>query len=412
MGTEQKLPDLGGMSDAEISELDATAYDELAKASEEARLKEEEEDDDVDSNSSSESEDQDDDQNDESDDTGGADDDDDSDDDSDSSDDSSEENDDDDSNEDDDDSDAGDDEKDDQSDSDDTDDDDDTDTSTGDPDFKAEYAKVMAPFKAANRTITPRTVDEVRRLMQMGVDYSRKMEAMKPYQRVLKTLERNNLLDIEKVNFWIDLDKKNPDAIKKFLKDSKIDPIELDLEDSGNYSPTDHSPGDQELAIDEVLDSLRPSPQFDNMVNVITNEWGKDSRDLLADHPEALSHIVQHMEAGIYEMIADRAANDKILGNSTGLSDLEAYKLAGDALAEEGAFNQATSDGNSASATKATRARSQDSKGSRTSRKNVQARKRAASPTKGNATARKKKAPDFLGGMTDAEIEKFDASTL
>jgi hypothetical protein len=276
-------------------------------------------------------------------------------------------------------------------------------------DYQAEYVKVMAPFKAAKREIRVTTPEEIRRLAQMGVDYSRKMEAMKPYQRVLKTLEKNDLLDPEKINFLIDLDKKNPEAIKKFLKDSDIDPMDLDLEDDTDYRPNDHSVSDGDIALDDVINDLRETPHFERTVNVITKEWDTASRKILIDNPDVIRYINQHMNAGIYEQIADRAANDKLFGRTSGLSDLEAYKQAGDALQAEGAFNAPNPDVTSP-AGKATQDFSQDSGSNSAQAEELRNRKRAASPTKGNASARKQ-VPNFLT-MSDEDVEKFDINSL
>ena len=281
---------------------------------------------------------------------------------------------------------------------------------TKEVDYKAELAEVLAPFKAAKRTITPKTVADVRRLAQMGVDYSRKMEAMKPYQRVLKTLEKANLLDIEKVNFMIDLDKKNPEAIKKFLKDSKIDPMDLNLEDDSTYKPNDHAVGDKELAIDNVIDTIGGTDTYDRTVDVITKQWDTASRKLLMDTPGVIRIINDHMEAGIYDQIADRLASERIFGKHVGLSDLEAYKAVGDAMLDEGVFGTPTQ---KAPAAKVSGTQdSQDLNGSKDSKaeKKRKDQRKAASPTKGKA-APGKKAPDF-SKMSDEDILKFDASTL
>jgi hypothetical protein len=278
-------------------------------------------------------------------------------------------------------------------------------------DYKAELAEVLQPFKAAKRTITPKSVADVRRLAQMGVDYSRKMEAMKPYQKVLKTLEKNNLLDIEKVNFMIDLDRKDPEAIKKFLKDSKIDPMELNLEDDSTYKPNDHAVGDDELAIDAVIDSIRDTPTFERTVDVISKQWDTASRKLLMDTPDVIRIINDHIEAGVYDQIADRLASERLFGKHMGLSDLVAYKAVGDAMHAEGVFGTPTPNVPAAKGTD-TQDSQDPKKGSELSKaeKKRIAQKKAASSTKGNA-APGKKAPNFAK-MTDEEISKFDASSL
>jgi len=279
--------------------------------------------------------------------------------------------------------------------------------STKAPVAEAEQLKqLLSPLKAAKRTIQVESVDKARQLMQMGVDYSRKMEDLKPYQRMMKSLERADLLDEGKLNFLIDLSRKNPEAIKKLLKDSDIDPLDLDLEDSAAYRPNDHMVPEGELAVDEVLDSIRPSPKFNDVVNTV-QKWDTASKRALMDNPQIFQHLTTHMEAGIYELILDRLESDRIFGKHVGLSDLEAYKTVGDAMFEEGAFSP---NARSTSATGNTdQGHSQDSQGSEES---VKARKRAASPPKGTASKGTKKQPDF-SKMSDDEIEKYDwRSTL
>ena len=269
---------------------------------------------------------------------------------------------------------------------------------------KAELAALMAPLKAAKRTINVESVEQARQLMQMGVDYSRKMEQMKPYQRFLKTAERNGLLEDGKLNFLIDLANKKPEAIQKLLKDSDIDPMDLDIEDSNSYTPTDHMIGDSELALEEVVEEIKTSPVYEKTVDTVTN-WDTASKRILMDNPQVLRFLNGHIEAGIYDMIMDRLESERIFGKHVGLSDLEAYKAVGDAMHAEGAFNAPNPNATSAPGT-TNQGQGQD--GSHGS--SVKDRKRAASPPKGTASARKPKI-DFYS-LSDEEIEKLDLRAL
>jgi len=288
-----------------------------------------------------------------------------------------------------------------------------TETSSGKIDFEVEYKRLMAPFKAAGRTITPENPEDVLRLMQMGVDYTRKMESMKPYQKVLKSLERNELLDPETVNFMIDLQKGNPEAITKFLKDRKIDPIDLDLEDDASYTPNDHMLGDEDLELEAVLDDIKDRPSFNRTAKVVSKEWDKASQKVLQGTPSIIAIISDHMESGIYDQIADRVANDRTFGKLKGLSDLEAYKAVGDAIQEGEGFQRLNPDGTLATQ-QTDQGHSQDPNGSdgQSEAAALEARKRAASPTKGTVSAGKQH-PNFLGkDISDDEILKMDVNSL
>lgn len=291
---------------------------------------------------------------------------------------------------------------------------DDADDSSGDKDWKAEYDGlkatydgILGSFKASGRTVKVESPDDARRLMQMGYDYTNKMREMKPHLRLLKTLEQNDLLDPEKINFAIDLMKGNPDAIKKFLKDKEIDPIELDLEDGTSYRPTDHRPSEEQLALDEVLDSLRETETFPRTAHVITKEWDKVSQQVLMGNPRIIAILNDHMAKGYYDQIATKVQYERSLGRLAGLSDLDAYKTVGDAMQAQGAF--APTGRSTTPADQSGQGHSQDSKGSHGS---VKDRKRAASPTKGNASAGKAPQKNFLSDFTDAEIEKMGSGAL
>ena len=201
---------------------------------------------------------------------------------------------------------------------------------SGEVNYKSELAKVLEPFKADKRIVQVKSVEDARRLMSMGVDYSRKMADMKPYQKILKTLERNDLLDESKINFLIDLQKKNPSAMKKFFRDSEVDPHDLSYEDDTPYTPTNHMIPDQEMAVDAVLDSIRDTPSFTRTAKVITEEWDMASKRVLLDNPEGIRILNDHVASGIFDQIREVIESERTFGRLEGLSDLEAYKKIGD----------------------------------------------------------------------------------
>lgn len=275
-------------------------------------------------------------------------------------------------------------------------------TRTGKADV--ELAKLLAPFKAGGRTIKVDTPDDLRQLAQMGVDYSRKMADMKPYRQMLKTLERENLLDGEKMSFLIDLHKKDPAAMKKFFKESGLDPHDLNFEDGTEFTPNDHMIPEKELALDAVLDEIRETPAFERTAKILTDEWDTASKRVLLDNPQGIKIINDHIESGVYDQIIDVMATERALGRLEGLSDLDGYRKIGDAMYAEGKFG--TPNEQSTSTTDNDSQDSAQANGSET----VKSRKRAASPTKGSASAGKPVLD--LANMTDEQVDNIDMATL
>jgi hypothetical protein len=206
-------------------------------------------------------------------------------------------------------------------------------------DYEASYKKLMAPFKANGREIEPNSVDDAISLMQMGANYNKRMAALKPNMKFLKMLENNDLLDEQKLSFLIELANKDHGAINKLVKDSGLDPLDLDAEKASEYRPKTHSIDDREIELDSVLDEIQTSSAYSKTINVVSKEWDGSSKQIIAQHPQLLKVINSHVESGIYDLISAEVERERVFGRLDGLSDLDAYRQVGDALQARGGFN-------------------------------------------------------------------------
>lgn len=208
--------------------------------------------------------------------------------------------------------------------------------------FESEYNKLLAPFKANGRDIAVKDVDEAITLMQMGANYNKKMAALKPNLKLLKLLENNGLLDESKLSFLIDLDKKNPDAINKLVKDSGLNPMDLDGDKAGAYKQTTYTVDEREVELDTVLEDLQGTTAYTKTLDIVSNKWDTTSRQTIAGSPQLLKVINDHVERGIYDLISTEVERSRMLGKLNGLSDIEAYRQVGDSIQARGGFNHLT----------------------------------------------------------------------
>jgi hypothetical protein len=206
-------------------------------------------------------------------------------------------------------------------------------------DYKAAYEQILKPFKANGKEVQVQSVEDAISLMQMGANYNKKMAGLKPNLKVLKLLESNNLLDESKLNFLIDLDKRNPDAITKLIKDSGIDPFDLNEEKANTYQPTNRAIDDQTLELDLVLEELKETPTYSRTLEVVGKSWDNQSRNVLATQPQLIKVINDHVASGIYDIISTEVEREKMFGRLNGLSDIDAYRKIGDAIQARGGFN-------------------------------------------------------------------------
>ena len=204
-------------------------------------------------------------------------------------------------------------------------------------DYKDAYEKFMAPFKANGKTIQMKTPEEAVSLMQKGANYLQKMTALKPGLKILRMLENNQLLDESKLGFLIDLDKKDPAAIAKFMKDKQIEPLDLDLSETPDYKPGKHTVSDKEMAFTTTLQEVRSSEHGAETIQMVEREWDAESQRRVFAEPSILKLMTSHRSNGLYDQITSEMERRKLLGTiRDGLPFLDAYKNVGDELHEHG----------------------------------------------------------------------------
>lgn len=203
--------------------------------------------------------------------------------------------------------------------------------------YQAEYEKLLGPFRASGRTVQAKNVDEAMTMMQRGVDYTRKMQQLKPNLKLMKMLEKNGLMNEEKLTFLIDLDKNDPAAVNKFIKDKSIDPFDLDPNSETEYKPGKHSVSDEEMRFDSVLQDVRNSDNGQETITFIEKNWDQESMNVLYREPELLKLMDEHRSDGILEQITSEMAHRQMLGQlPENTPYLTLYKSIGDELHTSG----------------------------------------------------------------------------
>ena len=266
-------------------------------------------------------------------------------------------------------------------------------------DYKAEYDKVMAPFKANGTQMQMKSAEDAVTLMQMGANYHKKMAGLKPSLKLLKVLEKNDLLDVDQLSYLIDLKNKNPEAITKLVKDSGLDPLDINVKDDSAYTPTTQVVNDTEIELDTVLDNIKQSPTYAQTLNVITKDWDDASRTVIASKPQIISIINDHVADGTFEKVMGVVTYERSLGKLQGVSDFDAYRKVGDALHAAGKLGAPPK----AVVIEPTQTIVKEPTPEEIKRKE---RKKAASPTKTVGTPVKESYNPLT--MSDEDFEKFD----
>ncbi len=188
-------------------------------------------------------------------------------------------------------------------------------------DIKAVYEAIFKPFKANGKEIAPKTVDDVISLMQMGANYTKKMQLMAPMKRSVESLNKAGITDTD-LNFLIDVHKGDKEAIKKLLEKHKVDPIDLDMENT-NYVPKNNIVSDSDIEYANILEDIQPS--LPKIQKIITEQWDPKSKEYLLKDPQLMKALHEEIEMGRFDKVQTMVEMEKTFGRAKGKSDIEIY---------------------------------------------------------------------------------------
>tara|TARA_R110002020_G_scaffold108588_4_gene251622 strand:- start:2138 stop:2797 length:660 start_codon:yes stop_codon:yes gene_type:complete len=217
----------------------------------------------------------------------------------------------------------------------------------------------------------------------------------------MKMLENNELLDESKLSLLIDVASGNPEAISQLVRDNEIDPLTIDTSEENKYTPKNHTVGDHQVELDEVISRIQDTDSFSDTMEVVSSKWDESSKRDIASNPNQLEVINTHVSNGIYAKVQAEVDRIKVFGGLQGVSDFDAYKQVGEQLFKAGKI---TIDG----APKPTENIVVPTKPKAKKSDNLRKDKRkAASPVKNSGKAKEKKFDFNPLAMTDEEFENF-----
>jgi len=194
-------------------------------------------------------------------------------------------------------------------------------TSSKDVDYEAVYKDIFKPFRANGKEITPRNVEDVIQLMQMGANYTKKMQLMAPLKKAAESLSRADIKE-DDLNFLIDVHKGDKEAIKKLLMKHNVDPMDLDLE-STNYVPKNNIVSDEDVEYSNILDDIHDS--LPKIQEIMTNIWDAKSKEALLKDPNLMRALHEEIAMGRFDNVQAQLEIEKTFGRYKGKSDVEAY---------------------------------------------------------------------------------------
>ena len=190
-------------------------------------------------------------------------------------------------------------------------------------DYKAFYETVTQDFKASGKTMPGvKEPEKFIKALQMATDYALKTAALKPALKRVKMLEEVSDEDLAEM---LDFRKRNPEVIKKALKEANIDPLELDM-DKVNYVPQVQMISDSEYDFRETVDELSKDAKFNDTRQLILSGLDAKSKELALTDTRVLKALHQEVVSGRIEQIQAKALELRTFGSvDSSITDLELY---------------------------------------------------------------------------------------
>jgi len=187
------------------------------------------------------------------------------------------------------------------------------------------------------------TEDEIKEqfgsMFAKAANYTEKMQEIAPYRALIATIKEQGI-DREKLNLFIDVLKGDKSATAELLKRTGVDALSLDDPQIGDYVPKDYSRSPEELAIDDVISTIQHEPEYRVTEDIIARQWDEGSRREFAANPELIRKLHIDVKTGLYDIVNTRAKKMKVFDGGA-RTDLEYYKAAGKEFLEEYKAQQA-----------------------------------------------------------------------
>lgn len=168
-------------------------------------------------------------------------------------------------------------------------------------------------------------VDQFPRIFGQAMDYTKKMQTIKPWRKTIDAIEQAEL-GHEDINLMIDVLKGDKDAVSEVLSRTGIDALDLNTEEA-NYVPKDYGRDESTLAIKDVVETISQDKEFVVTENILSKQWDEDSWNEMSKDPQLIGLLHEDVKSGMYDNISPIMNKLKVYDGGK-KSDLEYYKEA------------------------------------------------------------------------------------
>ena len=169
-------------------------------------------------------------------------------------------------------------------------------------------------------------VEQFPKMFGKAMDYTKKMQAIKPWRKTIDALEGAELSHTD-VSLMIDVLKGDKEAINEVLKRTGVDTLELNAEDASAYEAKDYGRNEAALDVSDIVKEISGDAEYTTTHDILSNQWDEKSWETVTENPEMIKLLHTDVKSGMYATLQPIAEKLKVFGGSS-KSDLDYYKQA------------------------------------------------------------------------------------
>jgi len=182
---------------------------------------------------------------------------------------------------------------------------------------KAFQDTVTADFKANGKMVKGISdADKIVKNLQMSTGLTSKVAEYKKIKPFVEPMQKRGLMqNPDKFDMHMKMEDGDIGAIKQFLKDKEIDPIDLDFDDKYSYSVDNTRASNEEMMFTDMQETAESYGVSDKFTNTVLSEWDAESTGRLFEGNNGrviAGQLAEQMANGIYDKVSAISENMKI----------------------------------------------------------------------------------------------------
>jgi len=173
---------------------------------------------------------------------------------------------------------------------------------------------------------TDEIVDQFPKIFGQAMDYTKKMQAIKPWRKTIDAIEGAKL-NHDDVSLMIDVLKGDKTAITEVLKRTGVNTLDIDTDEDSNYVAKNYGRDEKSLAIKDIVETISKDAEYATTQNILAKEWDEASWNVMTESPDMIRLLHEDVKSGVYKTLQPTLEKLKVFDGGK-KTDIEYYKEA------------------------------------------------------------------------------------